>query len=114
MFGLGPAEIGRVAPFARDGGAGSPMDWAAAGERLDDEQIVALIRLFTRAEMAFPAWKGGDRSPVIALAALLKRPRRLSRRADGLDQDHIPTTVPAVWQPVEPALSVRPDRHRRR
>jgi hypothetical protein len=34
---------------------------------------VALIRFFTRAEMAFAAWKGGDRSPVIALAAELKR-----------------------------------------
>lgn len=71
-FGLGPAEIGELAAFARDGGAGSPIDWSAAGERLDDDQIVALIRLFTRAEMAYPAWKGGDRSPVIALAGVLK------------------------------------------
>ena len=72
-FGLEPAEVDRLAPYARDGGPGSPVDWAAAAIALDDAQIVALVRLFTRAEMAFPGWKGADRSPVIALAALLKQ-----------------------------------------
>ena len=72
-FGLDTAAIAALAPCARDGGTGSPIDWAAAAEALDTYRIVELIRLFTRAEMAFPAWKGGDRSPVIALAAVLKR-----------------------------------------
>jgi len=72
-FGFDVAEIAALAPFARDGGAGSPIDWAKASEGLDSERIIALIRLFTLAEVAFPAWKGGDRSPVIALAAALKR-----------------------------------------
>jgi hypothetical protein len=49
------------------------VDWAAAAAALDDAQIVALVRLFTLAEMAFPGWKGADRSPVIAFAALLKQ-----------------------------------------
>jgi hypothetical protein len=72
-FGFTPAEVASLAPVARDGGSGSPVDWAAVTEGLDDATIEALIRLLTRTEMAFPAWKGGDRSPVIALAAALKR-----------------------------------------
>jgi hypothetical protein len=72
-YGLDPAEIADFAVFARDGGAGSAVDWSARAEALDDEQLVALIRLFTLAEMALSAWKGAERSPVIALAAQLKR-----------------------------------------
>jgi len=72
-FGLSAVEISDLATYARDGGGGSPVDWAAAAAGLDDTALVRLIQLFTRAEMAFPAWKGGDRSPVIALAAELKR-----------------------------------------
>ena len=72
-FGLDAAEVDGLAPYARDGGPGSPIDWSAAATPLDDAEIVALIRLFTLAEMAFPGWKGADRSPVIALAALLKQ-----------------------------------------
>jgi hypothetical protein len=72
-FGLDDEAIAALAPCARDGGAGSTIDWAATAQALDSERVVALIRLFTRAEMMFPAWKGGDRSPVIALATVLKR-----------------------------------------
>jgi len=72
-LGLDAAGVAEFAPYARDGGAGSRIDWAKAAQALDDERLVALIRFFTRAEMAFAGWKGGDRSPVIALAAELKR-----------------------------------------
>lgn len=72
-FGFDAAEIAALAPCSRDGGAGSSIDWAKASEALDSERIIALIRLFSLAEAAFPGWKGGDRSPVIALAAALKR-----------------------------------------
>jgi hypothetical protein len=72
-FGLSAAEISELAVYARDGGAGSPVDWGAAAGPIGADLLVGLIRLFTRAEMAFPAWKGGDRSPVIALAAELKK-----------------------------------------
>lgn len=70
---LDAPQVAALAPYARDGGPGSPIDWARAATTLDGERLVALIRFFTRAEMAFAAWKGGDRSPVIALAAELKR-----------------------------------------
>lgn len=72
-FGFAEREVAALAACARDGGAGSPVDWSALASTLDDHRLLALIRLFTRAEMAFPAWKAGDRSPVIALAAELKR-----------------------------------------
>ena len=72
-YGLDPAEIEDLAVFARNGAAGSPVDWAAWAATLENEQLVALIRLFTVAEMALPSWKGAERSPVIALAAQLKR-----------------------------------------
>jgi hypothetical protein len=72
-FGLSPEEITSLAPVARDGGPGSPVDWAAVAEGLDNATLESLVRLFTRTEMAFPGWKGGDRSPVIALAAVLRR-----------------------------------------
>ena len=78
-FGFEAAEIAALAGCARDGGAGSPNDWSAAGKTLETDQIVALIRLLTLAEMAFADWKGGDRSPVIALAAILKRRREFPR-----------------------------------
>lgn len=72
-LGLDAARVAEFAPYARDGGAGSRIDWANAARALDDQRIVALIRFFTRGERAHAGWKGGDRSPVIALAAELKR-----------------------------------------
>jgi len=72
-FGLDRSEIAALAPFARDGGPGSRIDWSAAADALDSAAIVALMRLFVRAEMTLPGWEGADRSPVIALATTLKR-----------------------------------------
>jgi hypothetical protein len=68
-FGLSAHEIARLAPFARQQGA---VDWAQLAQGLESAQIVALVRLFTLAESAFPAWESGPRSPVVPLVALLK------------------------------------------
>ncbi|MEZ5559146.1 MAG: hypothetical protein R3E86_11490 [Pseudomonadales bacterium] len=67
-FGLSGDEIAALAPLAKDDG----VDWAAAGADLDDAQLLALIRLFTRAEERFTSWQAGAASPVIPLAAVLK------------------------------------------
>jgi hypothetical protein len=69
-FGLSTHEIARLAAFARHQGG---VDWAALGEQCSDEEVLALIRLFTLAESAFGAWEAGAQSPVIPLVALLKR-----------------------------------------
>jgi hypothetical protein len=77
-FGLDAAAVARLAPFARhaDGGHRDDalgVDWAAWGRGLDDADLQRLIRLFTLAESAFGAWAAADASPVIPLAAELKR-----------------------------------------
>lgn len=46
-------------------------DWDVAGE-LPDEEVVALIRFFTLAEMQLTGWDGGKDSPVIPLVRILK------------------------------------------
>ncbi len=46
--------------------------WEIAS-RLDTEQIIALIRFFTLAEMQLAGWDAGKTSPVIALVKLLKK-----------------------------------------
>lgn len=70
-FGLDAAAADRLAVLARhdDGGP----DWAAAARGLRDAELVDLVRLFTLAEAAFGNWEAGDASPVIPLAAELKR-----------------------------------------
>lgn len=47
-------------------------DWVVA-EELDDEQLISLIRFFTKAEMQLSGWDAGKTSPVIYLAKILKR-----------------------------------------
>ncbi|MCZ6617474.1 MAG: hypothetical protein O7E57_05025 [Gammaproteobacteria bacterium] len=68
-FGLEEGEVAALAPLARCGSA----DWAAASEGLGDAEVIALIRLFTLAEEAFALWDAGAKSPVIPLAAQLKK-----------------------------------------
>ena len=68
-FGLDSAQVDQLGRFARHEG---PLDWGAAAAGLPDAQIEALIRLFTLAEMRFPAWEAGAKSPVVPLVALLK------------------------------------------
>lgn len=46
--------------------------WSAAAE-LGDEELEALIRFFTLAEMQLPGWDAGKTSPVIYLVKILKK-----------------------------------------
>lgn len=73
-FGLDPAAVSDLAALARHAVAetAAGMDWAAAARELPDDQLVALVRLFTRAEAEFSGWEAGDASPVIPLVAELK------------------------------------------
>lgn len=68
-FGFSAQQIDELATIARH----PDVDWAAPAQRLDDAEIVALIRLFTLAEGAFSGWQAGAKSPVIPLAAALKQ-----------------------------------------
>ncbi|MGA0839605.1 MAG: hypothetical protein ACO3Z6_15730 [Pseudomonadales bacterium] len=69
---LDAATAAQCAPWAKDAGPDSPVDWASAAVALPDASLVALIRLFAQGEMTFPEWKSGDSSPVIALARELR------------------------------------------
>ena len=54
--------------------------WQSAVTDFSNEDLVALIRFFTRAEMLLPGWEAGKTSPVIALNKVLRlRGERLSR-----------------------------------
>jgi hypothetical protein len=73
-FGLDVEQARALAPVVRQARGSKPgVDWAAAAEPLEDDDIVALIRLFTLAEPRLPGWESGDASPVVPLTALLKR-----------------------------------------
>lgn len=67
-FGLLQADIERLAPSAH----ANQVDWQAALRRLDDDQMLTLIRFYTLAEGKFPAWKAEAKSPVIVLARALR------------------------------------------
>lgn len=68
-FGLTTARTAELAAVARHH---DRCDWAGMAARLESGQLVALIRLFTRAER-LPGWQAGAQSPVIPMAAELKR-----------------------------------------
>ena len=74
-FGLTPAEVGRFAALMRL----SANDWTAAVADATDEQLVALVKFFTLAEMRLPNWEALARSPAIPLVAVLKRRGRYPR-----------------------------------
>ncbi len=67
-FGLDQLSIKRIGPLARQDAA----DWGKLAESWSDEQVTALIRLFTLAEEQLPGWEAGAQSPVIALVRVLK------------------------------------------
>lgn len=67
-FGLSTQEVSTLAPSVRDGAI-----WKAAVADLTDPELTALIRLITAGEMRFDAWKADANSPVIVLAAELRR-----------------------------------------
>lgn len=68
-FGLTRERISALAAIARQD---AETDWKAAAGELDSVRLVALARLFTLAER-LPGWEAGARSPVIVLAAELKK-----------------------------------------
>ena len=68
-FGLAELEVARLAALARH----PDVDWVEPAADLGDAELLALVRLFTKAEAAFPSWQAGAKSPVIVLAAELRR-----------------------------------------
>jgi len=84
-FGLSTHEIARLAAFARHEGA---VDWSALAEPMADAAIEQLIRLFTLAESAFPAWEAGAHSPVVPLVAALKQRERYPAELTGWIKKH--------------------------
>jgi hypothetical protein len=47
--------------------------WHQAIEHLEESALLDLVRFFTIAEQMLPHWHGGDKSPVIWIARLLKK-----------------------------------------
>ena len=68
-FGFDPERLAELAAVSRHD---ADCDWSEAVKELPGESIVALIQLFTLAER-LPGWEAGARSPVIPLAATLKK-----------------------------------------
>ena len=68
-FGLDQVTVKRLAGSVRQ----DPQAWQSAGEKLADEQLVALVRFFTLAEGRLSGWDLGAKSPVIPLVRLLKK-----------------------------------------
>ncbi|NIP16300.1 MAG: hypothetical protein GWM88_16795 [Pseudomonadales bacterium] len=67
-FGLSAQEVRDLAAVSRH----PESDWSSRAETLDEEEICALIRLFTLAESRLAGWESGAGSPVVPLAAALK------------------------------------------
>jgi hypothetical protein len=72
-FGLDELAIARLAAFARHAPGRGGADWALVAESMADTAVVDLIRLFTLAESRLLGWEAGAKSPVVALAALLRQ-----------------------------------------
>ena len=68
-FGLSRERISALAAVARQD---DKADWKAAAVELEADRLLSLIRLYTLAER-LPGWEAGPRSPVIPLAAELKK-----------------------------------------
>lgn len=63
---LTPAETEEFAVLA------TSSSWVDVVGNLSEQQLEALIRLFTLGEMQFSSWNGGARSPVIVFVKTLK------------------------------------------
>lgn len=50
-----------------------PAQWQAAVATFSNEEIVSLIRFFTRAEMLLSGWEAGKDSPAITLNKVLRQ-----------------------------------------
>ena len=57
--------------------------WEPVLVSLGEDQLLALMRFFTVAEMKFVGWRAGERSPVIAIA------KELKRRGKALDRNQL-------------------------
>lgn len=68
-LGLAPQEVAAFASCMRREAA----EWQALVRERPDADLVALVRVLTVAEQKLPNWEAGNRSPVIALAAELRR-----------------------------------------
>lgn len=64
---LADADVQRFAPLA------AHSQWPEHLDGLDDDDINALIRLFTLGEMQYSSWLAGDKSPVVPLVRALKQ-----------------------------------------
>jgi hypothetical protein len=47
--------------------------WIETAEKLNDEQLVNLVRFFTLVEMQLPGWEAGAESPVVWIVKVLRR-----------------------------------------
>jgi hypothetical protein len=78
-FGLSDSEIAELAKLARH----PDIDWQERAQGVADDDAIALIKLFTVAEGKLSGWQAGAKSPVIPLAAMLKKrhayPQELTR-----------------------------------
>jgi hypothetical protein len=86
-LGLTADEVARYAVLVR-----RPREaWRALAETLADEDLIALIRVFTVAEEQLPNWEAGAQSPVIPLAAVLRArgayPKELTRWIRGVSRN---------------------------
>ncbi len=64
---LDDAEVSALSPLL------THPAWSDAAQQLATQEIVALMRLFTVGERQYSAWKAGAKSPVVALARVLKK-----------------------------------------
>ena len=71
QMNLSQVQIDRIATVAQHDG------WQEAAGDLDDRVIAAVIRLFTLGEMRYSSWKADSKSPVVALARILKKRQTL-------------------------------------
>jgi hypothetical protein len=67
-FGLDARDVVRLAALARHG----PVDWLAAAKTLGEDDLRALVQVFTRGERDIPGWEAGAKSPVIPCVRELK------------------------------------------
>jgi hypothetical protein len=68
-LGLAPESVKQLAGCIRSGAEA----WHDAAAAHDDEELVTLIQVLTVAEAKLPGCEAGAQSPVIALAAELRR-----------------------------------------
>jgi hypothetical protein len=69
MLGLEPAEVPGLAPLMKKPKA----EWQLVLGGRSSDDLIGLVRFFALAESQFAGWEAGDASPVIPIAAELRR-----------------------------------------